>query len=79
MKKLDLVLVMAAFAAAGCSRGADEAQAGKSVAEQAAELEKQAEVQAAVGDKAGAEAMREQAAALRAGTATPGSSGHAGD
>jgi hypothetical protein len=78
MNKLELVLVVTAVSLAGCNRGSDEATAQRSVADQAAELEKQAEIQAAVGDKAGAQAMMEKAAALRAAMNDP-AAGHAGD
>ncbi len=67
MNKLNLLLIAAAVAVTGCSRGAEKAE--PTPAEQAAELDKQAEVQAAVGDKAGAEALRAKADALRNGTA----------
>jgi hypothetical protein len=67
MNKLSMVLVGAAVLATGCSRG-EEAQ--MTVAEEASALDKQADIQAAVGDKAGAKAMNDKAADLRSDAST---------
>lgn len=77
MNKLNMLMVALGVAVAGCSAGTDEAPK-QNPAQEAAALEKQAEIQEAVGDKAGAARMREQAAALRAGTAAPAADQTAG-
>jgi hypothetical protein len=70
MKNLAVATLLLGAALAGCNSASGETGEASPV-DQAAALEKQAEIQEAVGDKAGAAKMREQAAALRAGGTTP--------